>query len=218
MKYFGLMCGVVLSLLFQSCKAETQPAAKPAFVPSPGLEKAYFASGCFWCVEAIFESVYGVEEVVSGYCGGSANDASYDQVSSGNTNHAETVEIYYDPTKVSYTTLLKIFFDSHDATTLNRQGPDAGRQYRSAIFYQNEGEKQAAEQYIASLYGTGLYKAGTITTTLEKFTGFYAAENYHQDYERLNPSQPYIKAVSVPRLKKFQNKNPELLKKQEAKH
>jgi peptide-methionine (S)-S-oxide reductase len=217
---FILLLPVTLSfpLHTTSCKAPADASPKTIYQPTQGIEKAYFASGCFWCVEAIFETVYGVEEVVSGYAGGTADDANYDAVSSGATNHAETVEIYYDPNKVSYSTLLKIFFDSHDATTLNRQGPDSGRQYRSAIFYQNDTEKEAAQQYISSLYGTGQYAAGTITTTLEKFSGFYPAEAYHQDYEKLNPNQPYIRAVSIPRLKKFQSKNPELLKKTENKH
>jgi peptide-methionine (S)-S-oxide reductase len=218
MKSTSLVFLVIASLNFQSCQAGHKAAPKAPYNPKEGVAKAYFASGCFWCVEAIFESVYGVEEVVSGYCGGNAEDANYDYVSSGATNHAETVEVYYDSTKVSYSTLLKIFFDSHDPTTLNRQGPDSGRQYRSAIFYRNEAEKEIAQQYISALYGTGQYEAGTISTTLEKFNGFYPAEAYHQDYERLNPNQPYIRAVSIPRLKRFQAKNPELIKKEEAKH
>lgn len=218
MKSTSIIFVLLASLNFQSCQAGQKATPKAPFIPKEGIAKAYFASGCFWCVEAIFESVYGVEEVVSGYCGGNAEDANYDDVSSGATNHAETVEVYYDSTKISYNTLLKIFFDSHDPTTLNRQGPDSGRQYRSAIFYRNDSEKESAQQYISSLYGTGQYDAGTISTTLEKFTGFYPAESYHQDYEKLNPNQPYIRAVSIPRLKRFQAKNPELMKKVETKH
>lgn len=177
------------------------------------LSKAYFASGCFWCVEAIFESVEGVQEVISGYSGGSKQNANYGDVSAGLTNHAESVEIYYDSSVVTYETLLKVFFGSHDPTTLNRQGPDAGRQYRSAIFYQNEKEKEAAEQYIENLYKDNVFEEGTITTELSPFAAFYPAEDYHQDYERRNPNQGYVKAVSIPRLKKFQAKYPELLKK-----
>jgi peptide-methionine (S)-S-oxide reductase len=177
------------------------------------LSKAYFASGCFWCVEAIFESVEGVKEVISGYSGGSKENANYSDVSAGITNHAESVEVYYDASVVSYETLLKVFFGSHDPTTLNRQGPDAGRQYRSAIFYQNEEEKEAAENYIETLYKDKVFKEGTITTELSPLTAFYPAEDYHQDYERRNPNQGYVKAVSIPRLKKFQSKYPELLKK-----
>lgn len=176
-----------------------------------GLEVAYFASGCFWCVEAIFESLIGVEEVISGYCGGSAEDANYEMVSSGRTKHAETVAVYYNPVLIKYETLLKVFFDSHDPTTLNRQGPDAGYQYRSAIFYQNEDEKNKARAYIDQLTAEKVFKSA-ITTTLEPFESFYPAEQYHQDYERNNPHNPYVRNVSIPRLRKFQSKHPELLK------
>lgn len=209
---------LLFSLNAISCRPASVAPAAVTYQPSQNTSRAYFASGCFWCVEAIFESVYGVENVISGYSGGSKADASYELVSSGSTNHAETVEVYYDSTKISYATLVRIFFDSHDATTLNRQGPDSGRQYRSAIFYQNESEKNIAADYIASLYAMGQYPKGSITTTLEKFNAFYPAEAYHQDYEKLNPNQPYIRAVSIPRLKKFQSKNPDLLKKQDSKH
>lgn len=177
------------------------------------LEKTVFASGCFWCVEAIFESVEGVGEVISGYSGGSAKTAFYPQVSAGITDHAEAVEVYYDPSIVSYETLLKVFFGSHDPTTLNRQGPDAGTQYRSAIFYQNEEEKLKVDTYIESLYQSGDFKKGTITTEVAPLEAFYPAEDYHQDFERKNPNQGYVRAVSVPRLKKFQARYPELLKK-----
>ena len=177
------------------------------------LETAVFASGCFWCVEAVFESVEGVGEVISGYSGGTAETAFYPQVSAGMTDHAEAVEVYYDPSIVSYKTLLKVFFGSHDPTTLNRQGPDAGTQYRSAIFYKNETEKMEAEAYIKSLYSDGSFKNGSITTELSPLETFYPAEEYHQDFERKNPNQGYVKAVSVPRLNKFLAKYPELLKK-----
>lgn len=192
--------------------------AKPIYTPKvvdQNLSKAYFASGCFWCVEAVFESVIGVQEVVSGYCGGEADDANYDDVSSGSTDHAETIEVYYNPAFVSYETLLQVFFGSHDATTANRQGPDAGRQYRSAIFYSTEEEKIKANDYIQKLYESGEYESGSITTEVVPFKAFYAAEEYHQDYEKRNPNQPYIRGVSVPRLKKFQSKHPDLLKKEE---
>lgn len=181
-------------------------------VSEKNYSRAYFAAGCFWCVEAIFESLLGVEEVISGYAGGSAEDADYRKVASGITDHAETVEIFYDTSVISYQTLLKVFFDSHDPTTLNRQGPDRGRQYRSAVFYKNDTERQLAEDYISSLETLGVFPKGSITTELAPFTAFYPAEDYHQDYERLNPYQPYIQNVSIPRLKKFQAKNPDLLK------
>jgi peptide-methionine (S)-S-oxide reductase len=175
-------------------------------------ETAYFASGCFWCVEAVFESVKGVKEVISGYAGGKAETANYQLVSAGRTNHAEAVKVYYDAKVVSYETLLKVFFGSHDPTTLNRQGPDAGRQYRSAIFYKDANEKKIVDAYIAKLKAENVF-SGTITTEIAKYTAFYDAEAYHQDYEANNPNNPYIRGVSVPRLKRFQKKFPELLKK-----
>lgn len=175
------------------------------------FERAYFASGCFWCVEAVFESVIGVEEAISGYSGGSPADANYSDVSAGRTDHAEAVEVYYDPELVSYETLLEVFFGSHDPSTLNRQGPDSGRQYRSAIFYQNNEEKQAADKYIKEKLDEGVFSK--VTTQVVPFEAFYDAEEYHQDYEQKNPNQPYVRAVSIPRLKKFQKKYPQLLKK-----
>jgi peptide-methionine (S)-S-oxide reductase len=171
---------------------------------------AYFASGCFWCVEAVFESVKGVGEVESGYAGGSKEDAMYEKVSSGKTEHAEAVKVYYDSTLVSYSTLLKVFFGSHDPTTLNQQGPDRGTQYRSAIFFQNNREKQMADDYIAKLLNEK--KFSRITTEVVPYEKFYIAEEYHQNYERLNPNQGYIRAVSIPRLNSFKAKYPELLK------
>lgn len=172
---------------------------------------AYFASGCFWCVEAVFESVRGVGEVVSGYSGGKASTATYAQIGTGRTKHAEAVEVFYDADVVSYETLLKVFFGSQDPTTPNRQGPDAGPQYRSVIFYQNDAEKQAAEKYIKELDAAGTFDA-PIVTEVVPFQSFYDAEEYHQDFEKRNPNQGYVKAVSVPRLKRFQKKFPELLK------
>ncbi|PKR81963.1 peptide-methionine (S)-S-oxide reductase [Brumimicrobium salinarum] len=171
---------------------------------------AYFASGCFWCVEAIFESVKGVGDVVSGYSGGKASTAKYDLVSAGRTNHAEAVMVPYDSTKIDYKTLLKVFFGSHDPTTLNQQGPDRGKQYRSSIFYQNKREQEEAQAYIKQLLKEG--KFSKITTEVVPLKGFYAAEDYHQDYERNHPNNSYVKAVSVPRLNEFKSKHPELLK------
>jgi len=176
-----------------------------------GLSKAYFASGCFWCVEAIYESVIGVSEAVSGFAGGQADDATYDKVSAGLTEHAETVLVYYNPALVSYETLLTVFFDSHDPTTLNRQGPDSGYQYRSAVFYTTEEEKKQALEVIKSIDNSGLYDAPVVTQVVP-FTGFYPAEDYHQDYKKRNPNQSYVRAVSVPRLESFKKKRPEILK------
>jgi len=188
----------------------TTPQQPDIDIPE-GTSVAYFASGCFWCVEAIFESVRGVSEAVSGYAGGTAKTANYSDVSSGASDHAEAVMVYYDSTVVSYNTLLQVFFGSHDPTTLNQQGPDRGTQYRSTIFYQNERELSAATAYIADLESQKVF-AKPITTTLEPLTKFYAAEDYHQDYEARNPNQPYVRSVSVPRLRRFQKKYPDLLK------
>ena len=175
------------------------------------LKKAYFASGCFWCAEAIFEEVVGVKEVVSGYSGGKIKNPTYQQVSSGKTMHAEAVEVYYDPQIITYGTLLKVFFGQHDPTTLNRQGPDVGPQYRSIVFYQNKKEKELAENYIKELDATGEYESKIVTEVIA-FELFYKAEEYHQDYEKNHPENPYIQEVSVPRIKRFEAKFPELLK------
>ena len=174
------------------------------------LKKAYFASGCFWCVEAIFESVNGVNEVVSGYAGGTTKNPTYTQVSYGRTDHAEAVEIFYDPSIISFETLVLVFYGSHDPTTLNSQGPDSGPQYRSIAFYSNDEEKSIIEKMTTALNKNAFN--GRITTTIQKLDIFYIAEDYHQDYEKLNPDQPYVLGVSVPRLNKFKAKFPELLK------
>jgi peptide-methionine (S)-S-oxide reductase len=176
-----------------------------------GLSKAYFASGCFWCVEAVFESVKGVKEAVSGYAGGTEVNPTYEQVGAGRTGHAEAVEVYYDPQVVSYETLLKVFFGSQDPTTANRQGPDVGSQYRSVVFYQNESEKKLTEDYIRKLDASGQFKS-KIVTQVVPFKAFYPAEDYHQNYERMHPENRYVQAVSIPRLRQFQAKFPELLK------
>jgi len=176
------------------------------------FETAYFASGCFWCVEAIFESVRGVEEVVSGYSGGSEKNPTYEQVGGGLTSHAEAVKVYYDPKIISYTALVQVFFGSHDPTTLNRQGPDRGAQYRSVAFYKNEKEKQIIEGYIKALKDQNVYNGAPITTEVTQFTKFYEAEDYHQDYERKHPKNSYITNVSVPRLNRFKENFKEYLK------
>ena len=171
---------------------------------------AYFASGCFWCVEAVFESVKGVGEVESGYSGGKIVSPSYELICTGKTRHAEAVKVYYDSNLVSYSTLLTVFFDSHDPSTFNQQGPDRGPQYRSMIFYQNNKEKELAENYITN----ALLKKefSKITTEVVPYDIFYIAEEYHQNYERLNPNQVYVQAVSAPRLNRFKAKHPELMK------
>jgi peptide-methionine (S)-S-oxide reductase len=217
MKYFkGIILSLALVFTTASCSTQTNVKSvkkeKAESIEKPeGLETAYFASGCFWCVEAVFESVRGVGEVISGYAGGDASDANYSAVSAGRTNHAEAVEVFYDPEVVTYETLLVVFFGSQDPTTPNQQGPDRGRQYRSSIFYKNEAEKNAAEAYIEKLTKEKVFDA-PIVTEVVPFEAFYDAEEYHQDFEKRNPNQGYVKAVSVPRLKRFQSKFPELLK------
>lgn len=176
------------------------------------LKVAYFASGCFWCVEAIFESVRGVEEAVSGYAGGFTKNPTYRKIGTGRTGHAETVAVYYDPKKVSFKTLVAVFFGSHNPTTKNGQHPDYGTQYRSIAFYSNDQEKKIIEDAIAVL-NKKVYD-GKIVTEVTKHTKFYKAEEYHQDYERRNPNQPYVKAVSIPRLNRFKKNFPKLLKKE----
>jgi len=182
-----------------------------AQIDKEGLKKAYFASGCFWCVEAIFESVKGVKEVVSGYSGGEKLNPTYREISSGQLKHAEAVEVIYDESQVSFETLVKVFFGSHDPTTPNRQGPDSGPQYRSIAFYTNLDEKMSLDNYLMELTNTETYSA-PIVTQIMKFEKFWEAEPYHQDYERLNPNVPYVISVSLPRLNRFKQKFPELLK------
>ncbi|MFX0558193.1 peptide-methionine (S)-S-oxide reductase MsrA [Maribacter sp. CXY002] len=175
-------------------------------------ETAYFASGCFWCVEAIFESVKGVKEVISGYAGGKEDNPTYEMVGSGQSTHAEAVEVYYDPKEISFTALVQVFFGSHDPTTLNRQGPDRGTQYRSIAFYKNEKEKKIIEGYIQALRDQDVYSGAPITTEVTPFSKFYKAEEYHQDYERKHPNNSYIRNVSIPRLNRFKENFGDYLK------
>ena len=173
-------------------------------------KEAYFASGCFWCVEAIFESLKGVEEVYSGYSGGVTINPSYREVMSGNTGHAETVEIIYNPEIIDFKTLVKVFFESHDPTTKDSQGPDFGSQYRSIAFYKNENEKEIIKSYIEDL-NKNIFE-NKIVTEIIKFQKFYYAETYHQDFEKKNPNNLYINKVSIPRINNFKNKMESLLK------
>jgi peptide-methionine (S)-S-oxide reductase len=166
----------------------------------PRLQKAVFAGGCFWGVQGVFQHVKGVQRAVSGYSGGSAATASYDAVSSGRTAHAEAVEVTFDPTQVSYGALLQIFFSvAHDPTQLNRQGPDRGTQYRSAIFTQDPAQVKVAQAYIAQLDAARAFGA-PIVTRVEPGPGFYPAETYHQDYLTENPRAPYIVVHDLPKL------------------
>lgn len=175
-----------------------------------GLSKAYFASGCFWCVEAIYESVYGVEEAISGYSGGHTEYPTYESTNTGTTGHAEAVEVIYDSKKVSFTSLVDVYFGSQNITQVNGQGPDRGSQYRSILFYQNEEQKQIIEEKIKSLNKQLGDKE--VAAQLFPFEKFWIAEEYHQDYEKNNPNNPYVQNVSIPRLNRFKDKFPELLK------
>lgn len=166
-------------------------------------ELATFGGGCFWCVEAIFDRVNGVNTVESGYSGGHVQNPSYKQVTTGKTGHAEVIQIGFDPEKVSYTELLEIFFKTHDPTTLNRQGADVGSQYRSVVFYHNEDQKQQAELVISQLNQAGIWK-DPIVTSVEPFEKFYSAENYHQEYFENNPNQGYCRVVIQPKVEKFE--------------
>ncbi|MGB1121158.1 MAG: peptide-methionine (S)-S-oxide reductase MsrA, partial [Saprospiraceae bacterium] len=175
-----------------------------------GLSRAYFASGCFWCVEAIYESVKGVEESVSGYSGGHTKNPTYESSNTGKTGHAEAVEIFYDASVVSFETLVDVYFGSQNITQVNGQGNDRGSQYRSIVFYQNDEEKAIIDKKIAAL--NKALAPEKVAAEVKEFQMFWVAEDYHQNYEKLHPNHGYIKAVSVPRLKRFQAKFPELIK------
>lgn len=213
-------CLMIPLVLFGACttsKTDNGTAFLPQVImPKPrievkGLSVAHFAEGCFWCSEEIFQSVNGVKEVINGYSGGTERHPTYDQVSSGTTGHAESVEVYYDPTVVSYETLLKVFFASQDPTTPSRQGPDAGPQYRSMIFYDSPEQKEQIDAYIRSLNGSGIYNA-PIVTEVVPFEKFWPAESSQQDYVNHNPNDPYVKTVSKPRFEKFKARMPDVLK------
>lgn len=212
---------LILSLIF-SCKNSAQnigkqteqdkvKTAKPVSVPiKDGLAKAYFASGCFWCVEAVYESVKGVKESISGYAGGYTKNPTYEASNTGRTGHAEVVEIIYNPTVVSFSTLVDVYFASQNPIQVNGQGPDRGSQYRSIIFYQNDEQKKIVETKKSAL---AKQLGKKIAAEVYPFQKFWIGEDYHQDYEKLHPNNPYIRNVSIPRLKRFQAKMPDILKK-----
>lgn len=183
----------------------------PVEIPlKDGKARAYFASGCFWCVEAVFESVKGVEESISGYSGGHKENPTYEDSNTGKTGHAEAVEIIYDPEVVSFATLVDVYFGSQNLTQVNGQGPDNGSQYRTIVFYQNAEQKKIIADKIAALNKE--LAPAEVASEVYPFEKFWIAEDYHQNYEKLHPENGYIQAVSIPRLKKFQKKFPELLK------
>jgi peptide-methionine (S)-S-oxide reductase len=168
-------------------------------------EVATLAGGCFWCLDAVFRDLRGVEKVESGYAGGTTVNPSYEQVCSGRTGHAEVIQVTFDPAVISFRELLGLFFTIHDPTTLNRQGGDVGTQYRSAIFYHSPEQRTTAEQVIRELEAEGLWD-DPVVTELTPFTNYYPAENYHQDYFNRNPYQPYCAAVIAPKVAKFRSR------------
>lgn len=176
------------------------------------LETATLGAGCFWCVEAVFDDLKGVKDVVSGYSGGKRENPTYQQVCTGATGHAEVVQIKLNPQEISFRDILRVFFTVHDPTTLNRQGADIGTQYRSAIFYHSPEQKRIAHEVIEEITAERLYD-NPIVTEVTEFTNFYPAEDYHQEYFANNPTQPYCAAVVAPKVRKFREKFADLLKK-----
>lgn len=228
MKGFPYLIFIMLFAGFSSCTSSQDDSEKKfassSFTVEPvalssedkeQLDTATFAGGCFWCTEAVFERVRGVKSVISGYAGGEQPNPTYQQVSAGETDHAEAIQIYYNPQQINYYQLLKVFFGTHDPTQLNRQGPDVGRQYRSAVFYHNAFQQQEAEQYMKKLEKSGKYDK-PVVTQLEPYKDFYEAEAYHQNYYENNPDNPYIISVTKPKVVKFEQNFKNLLKEDES--
>mgnify|MGYP002712947221 CR=1 FL=1 len=217
MKFNPAIYACAFAMLF-SCKNQAQENkeqtalknVKPVQVPMEnGLAKAYFASGCFWCAEAIYESVKGVKEAISGYSGGHTKNPTYEDSNTGRTGHAESIEVIYDPKIVSFEELVEVYFSSQDPTQVNGQGPDRGSQYRSIIFYQNDKEKTIAEKKKAE-WAKKLNSK--IAAEIIPFQKFWVAEEYHQNFEQRNPNNPYILNVSQKRLNKLKASCPALIK------
>lgn len=215
-----LIVSVLLTSLTWACGptpnavAENLPVLtvvnKPPLDPDK-WSKATFASGCFWCVEAIFESVKGVQEVVSGYAGGNTPRPTYEEVGGGGTGHAEAIEIYYDSTVIDFPALLRVYFAAGDPTQVNGQGPDRGTQYRSILFYRNATEKQLITTALADLAASGKYSR-PLSVEVAALDKFWPAEKYHQDFLRHNPNHPYVRAESLPRLRRAQAQVKDLIK------
>lgn len=214
---------LALIFIFNSCSAQSIPPTRAKMIAAnfakdavpadlSKYSQATFAAGCFWHEETLFESIKGVVAVVSGYAGGTTKNPTYEAVSSGNTGHAETVNIYYDSSKISYPTLLKIYFEAQDdPTQVNGQGPDEGTEYRSIIFYRNNTEKAMAEKQIAALNKSGKYSK-KIATQVVPFTEFWKAEDYHQGYVNTHTDEPYVMNVSIHSISRFQAANPGMIK------
>ena len=201
-------CLLALGALAMMSIVSSSPSAAGA---EPGLSKATFAGGCFWCTEAVYAELKGVKRVTSGYIGGQVPNPTYKDVCSGLTGHAEAIEIEYDPQVVSFEKLLEVFFATHDPTTLNRQGADVGTQYRSGVFYHDDEQKRVAEQVIAKLDAAKVFP-GKIVTEVTKASTFYPAEGYHQDYFAKNPADRYCNAVAAPKVEKVRKVFKDLVK------
>lgn len=212
-----LVSALTVLLIISACSTASQeakaeiPSEPPLAAELAASSKATFAGGCFWCVEAVFERVEGVVDVVSGYTGGQKKNPTYYEVGSGKTNHAEAVQIFYNPNVITYQELLEIFFATHDPTQVNRQGPDVGKQYRTEVFYHDEEQKVTAETYIAKLNKSGKFNK-PIATQVTAYDIFYLAEDYHQNYYEINPNNPYVRSVSVPKVKKLFKLFPDKIK------
>jgi peptide-methionine (S)-S-oxide reductase len=198
-----LLCLTSLALLAQTIKPKTM---------NEELEVATLGSGCFWCTEAFFLKLNGVESVVSGYSGGKVKNPTYREVCTGLTGHAEVIQVKFNPKVISFEEILEVFWNTHDPTTLNKQGADEGTQYRSAVFYHSEEQKKVAEQYKGQLEKSGVYK-NRIVTEITPFSVFYPAEDYHQNYYALNPNQGYCQYVIRPKVEKFNKQYASKLKK-----
>jgi len=215
MKISPFFLATVMICSFTACGQKTKkmlPANQK--IDSKQLSKysqATFAAGCFWHEEAMFESIKGVKEAISGYAGGSTKNPTYESVENGNTGHAETVNVYYDSSVITFPTLLKLYFAGQDPTQVNGQGPDLGTQYRSIAFYRNSSEKAMIENYIKTLNASHKYRAAVATQILP-FTKFWEAEDYHQDYIQHNPDGGYVQNVSIPEIRRLQKEFPQLVK------
>lgn len=207
--------GLAMALLALSAEAAPKlpvpvPKVDASLSSSAGKETAVFAGGCFWGVQAVYERVKGVLKTTAGYAGGSAATATYDQVVTETTGHAESVEVVFDPSRITYGELLRVFFSAvHDPTELNRQGPDVGTSYRSAIFYTSEEQKRIADAYIAQLDAEKIFPS-KIVTEVTPLKGFYRAEDYHQDYALKNPNNPYIEICDLPKISALKQQFPQL--------
>ena len=207
-----LLWAALVSPLSMMASNFPDPAVDIAPSSAKGKQTAVLAGGCFWCTEAVFQQIAGVDKVVSGYAGGEKNTAHYEMVGMGNTGHAECVQVTFDPAKITYGQLLKIFFDvAHDPTQRNRQGPDYGPQYRSAVFYVDAEQKRVAEAYIKQLDQAKAFPKPIVTEVTE-LKAFYPAEEHHQNYCRRNPANPYVLFNAVPKVQKTKKEFPELVK------